>query len=547
MPDHCVLPPPLVTITRTVTVAAGRFAPGHLGELTAIVPFELVDAVLSETGTVQRRLRDLPSRVGVYFLLAMGLFPEVGYRLVWDKLTAGLSGIPVVCPTAKALRDLRRRLGSAPVRALFEVLAGPLARPTTPGVRFGPNRTVSFDGCSSTKVPDSERNRGWLGRCPHGGYLQVELMTLVETGTRAVIGAVFGPTREGETSYATRLSHHLGPEMLVLWDRGFDGNNFLAAVHATGAQVLGRIGQRRRPPVLQPLADSSYLSVIGGVPVRIIEARVSVTCADGSNFEGSYRLATTLLDARRYPAGRVVHLYHERWEHESAYYALRHTLLHGRVLRSHDPVGVEQEMWALLTLYQLLRRTMVEAAESRPGTDPDRCNFTIALQTARDLLVCAEGAFEQGIGEIGRRVLSALSPARRTRVSTRKVKSPISRYAERKLDGRPDGGKVVTSTTITLLPPPSPEPALPATTVRENTGPGKTGSRMTRVLTILQAEPERLWRSREIAELLGDVTLVATYRQLARWTERGMIKRVRTGRYAAITQMTHPLHDLRKR
>ncbi|MGW3635465.1 hypothetical protein ACWD7F_35945 [Streptomyces sp. NPDC005122] len=81
-------------------------------------------------------------------------------------------------------------------------------------------------------------------------------------------------------------------------------------------------------------------------------------------------------------------------------------------------------MWALLTLYQLLRRTMVEAAESRPGTDPDRCGFTIAFQTARDLLVCAEGLFEQGIGEIGRRVLSALSPARRSRVSTRKVKSP---------------------------------------------------------------------------------------------------------------------------
>ncbi|WP_327249928.1 hypothetical protein [Streptomyces sp. NBC_01320] len=188
--------------------------------------------------------------------------------------------------------------------------------------------------------------------------------------------------------------------------------------------------------------------------MRIIEARVSVTCTDGSNFEGSYRLATTLLDARRHPADRLVHLYHERWEHESAYYALRHTILHGRVLRSHDPVGVEQEMWALLTLYQLLRRTMVEAAESGPGTDPDRCGFTIALQTARDLLVCAEGVFEQGIGEIGRRVLSALSPARRTRVSTRKVKSPISRYAERKLDGRPDSSKVVTPTTITLLPPP---------------------------------------------------------------------------------------------
>jgi hypothetical protein len=101
--------------------------------------------------------------------------------------------------------------------------------------------------------------------------------------------------------------------MLVLWDRGFDGNDFLAAVHATGAQVLGRISQRRRPPVLQALADSSYLSVIGGIPVRIIEARVSFTCTDGSNFEGTYRLATTLLDARRYPAHRLVHHYHERW------------------------------------------------------------------------------------------------------------------------------------------------------------------------------------------------------------------------------------------
>ncbi|WP_159040523.1 transposase domain-containing protein [Streptomyces virginiae] len=68
-----------------MTVAAGRFAPGHLGELTPVMQFELVDAVLSETRTMQRRLRDLPSRVGVYFILAMCLFPEVGYRLVRES------------------------------------------------------------------------------------------------------------------------------------------------------------------------------------------------------------------------------------------------------------------------------------------------------------------------------------------------------------------------------------------------------------------------------------------------------------------------------
>src|SRR5262249_27239332 len=66
-------------------------------------------------------------------------------------------------PSAKALRDLRRRIGPAPLKALFEVLAGPVAVPSTPGVRFGRYRTVAFDGCTSIKVPDTDRNRGWLG------------------------------------------------------------------------------------------------------------------------------------------------------------------------------------------------------------------------------------------------------------------------------------------------------------------------------------------------------------------------------------------------
>ncbi|WP_234436375.1 IS4 family transposase [Streptomyces sp. NRRL S-813] len=546
MSVHSASPPALATLSREIMLAAGRFAAGHLGGLTPFLPFELVDAVLEETRAVQQRLRDLPSRVGVYFLLAMCLFPEVGYRLVWDKMTAGLGGL-LPAPSTKGLRDLRRRVGCAPLKTLFEVVAGALAQPHTPGARFGPYRTVSFDGCSSIKTADSARNRGWLGRCPHGGYPQLELMTLVETGTRAVIAAIFGPTREGETSYATRLLSHLRPDMLVLWDRGFDGNDFLAAVHTTGARIVGRISQRRRPPVLKPLADASYLSAIGGVPVRIIEAQASVTCADGSGFAGTYRLVTTLLDARRYPADRLVRLYHERWEHESAYYALRHTILNGRVLRSCDPVGVEQEMWALLVLYQLLRRAMVEAAESRPGTDPDRCGFTVALHTARDLLVRAEGILEQGLGTIGSKVLAALLPARRPHVSTRKVKSPISRYAERKLDGRPDASQAVTAVTITLLQPAPPRPELPAATVPQYVGAGKTSSRMARVLAVLQEEPERQWRAREIAELLGDVTLAATYRQLARWTEKGLIKRIRTGRYAAAAPPTaaalHPGHQ----
>jgi hypothetical protein len=184
----------VTTVVRSVTVAAGVFAPGHLGELTRQIPFELVDAVLEQTRATERRLRILPSRVGVYFVVALALFPEVGGGKVWAKLLAGLDAGMRVSVSGKALRDLRRRVGAAPLRALFEVLAGPVAAPTTPGVRYGRYRTVAFDGCTSIKVPDTDRNRCWLGkmRAANGvtGYPMVKLMTLVLRVTDLAHGGV---------------------------------------------------------------------------------------------------------------------------------------------------------------------------------------------------------------------------------------------------------------------------------------------------------------------------------------------------------------------
>jgi Insertion element 4 transposase N-terminal/Transposase DDE domain len=465
-----------MTFTRTVTVAAGVFAPGHLGELTWQVPFELADAVLEETRRRERRLRVLPSRVGVYFVLALGLFPGLGYQNVWAKLTAALEGQGVPSPSAKALRDLRRRLGPAPVKALFEVLAGPVAQPSTPGIRFGRYRTVAFDGCSSIKVPDTARNRSWLGKLKAvrgvTGYPAVELMTVAETGTRALIGAVFGPPATGETEYAGRLLHLLDESMLVLADRGFDAGEFLRETAATKAQFLVRVTARRRLPVMAPLDDGSFLSRTGDLPVRIIQAQVTVTCADGTAYTGSYRLATTLADHRRYPAAALIALYHERWEHEATYLALRHTLLGGRVLRSGDPAGLEQELWALLALYQALRRAMVAAIETVPGTDPDRAGFTTALHTATQTLIQADGVLTSHTcpaGQIGQAVLNNLLPPRRPRVSARKVKSPLSRWNNTD-PHRPARSTSITSLTITVSPPG--QPATPRPKPGLTTGPG---------------------------------------------------------------------------
>jgi hypothetical protein len=432
------------------------FAPGHLGELTQVIPFELVDAVLADTRAVQRRLRLLPSRVGAYFVLALGLFPGKGYRGVWAELTAALDGLDLAVPSPKALRDLRRRLGAAPLRALFETLAGPAAWPRIPGVRFGRYRTVSFDGCRTIKVPDTKRNRAWLGKmnAANGetGYPVIALMTLVETGTRALLGAVFGATATGEQDRARQLLHLLDASMLVLLDRGFDAAEFLRQVAATRAQFLVRLTSTRRPPVLRHLPDGSVIALIGAVKARIITAQVTVTCHDGTIYGGSYRLATTLTDHRRYPAAALIALYHERWEHEITYLALRHTLLAGRVLRSGDPEGLRQEMWALLALYQALRTAITDAIATVPGTDPDRASYQVAVDTAQTLVTQARRVVTSTAdlaGGIGRAVLASLNPPRRPRVCARRVKSPLSRWNKHP-PGKPRTCQRITKITTTI-------------------------------------------------------------------------------------------------
>lgn len=66
-------------------------------------------------------------------------------------------------------------------------------------------------------------------------------------------------------------------------------------------------------------------------------------------------LFTSLLCPESYPAEDVVELYHERWDIELACRDIKQTQVQRlESLRSRTPEAVEQEIWALLTTYQLV-------------------------------------------------------------------------------------------------------------------------------------------------------------------------------------------------
>jgi Insertion element 4 transposase N-terminal/Transposase DDE domain len=429
--------PDQIAIPRTVTVAAGVFAPGHLGELTQLIPFEMVDEVLTATRRIQRRVRLLPARVVVYLVLAGCLFAELGYLQVWQQLTAGLAGMALTEPTSSALRQARQRLGPAPMRALFDLLRGPAATIATPAVRWRGLLLTVIDG-TVMSVPDAAavRARYPKQRGNHGGsgYPTLRLSALLTCGTRSVIDAVFTPITTGELDQARVLARSLRGGMLLLADRNYAAAELIATLAQTEADLLIRCKSGRRLPVLSRHRDGSWLSTIGTMRVRVIDAQIAITTTEGTH-TGHYRLITTLLDPRAHPASELIQLYHQRWEIETAYLELKSSILGGRVLRARTPDGIDQEVHALLIVYQTLRTAMVDATDSQPDTDPDRASFTTALNTARNQIVQAAGVIADTtidlIGVIGRAVLTHLLPDRRVRIKTRMIKRSNSKYQAR--------------------------------------------------------------------------------------------------------------------
>lgn len=93
--------------------------------------------------------------------------------------------------------------------------------------------------------------------------------------------------------------------------------------------------------------------------------------------EGS-RLITTIADPERAPAAELAAPYRQRWELEGALDELKtHQRGPGVVLRSRDPDGVRQEVWAHLLVHYAIR-TLIHQAALDGEVDPDRLSLSAA-------------------------------------------------------------------------------------------------------------------------------------------------------------------------
>ena len=397
-----------------------------VGALTKTFPPELVDRVVNTTDTREVRRRLLPARLVVYFVLALWLFRgrNCGYGRVLSKLVDGLyhrrrgrqlldgqldpagwvdagQGRRWRPPNISSLSRARVRLGADPLHMLFDQVAGPVGADDAAGVFCCGLRVVSMDG-STTDVPDTKENDAHFGRpcnaTRDGAFPQVRWLVAAESGTGALLGASFGPYTVGEQTLARDLLPALGPDTVVLADRNFLSHALARDVLATGAHILWRASASFKLTPTRVLADGMYLAVLhparkaDGPPitVRVIEYTVHTSPADGGDGDGEeessevFALVTDLLDPEAYPALDLACAYPMRWGCETVIGHHKTDMGEGMpVLRSRDPEGVAQEMWALFAVYQAIH-TLIGAAVDATGIPPEKISFPQALTAVTD-------------------------------------------------------------------------------------------------------------------------------------------------------------------
>jgi len=107
-------------------------------------------------------------------------------------------------------------------------------------------------------------------------------------------------------------------------------------------------------------------------------------------------IATTLLDAVRYPKREVAKLYGLRWEIETNFRHLK-TTMRMEQLKCETADGVLKELMMFVLVYNLVRAAMTLAAD-RQGVDPNRISFVDTLRWLRSC--CGDPATAAGQGPI---------------------------------------------------------------------------------------------------------------------------------------------------
>jgi hypothetical protein len=387
----------------------------QIGASFSFAPFAnilqpMIDEVLIEHGKDGcRQGTILTPKLSVWLVLVLTLRRDLNYHKVLDWMIAGFRWIETLLPPRShvvqdgAISHARVRLGIGVFRSLFYKLVAsflPL-RPDFHGLV-----SAAFDGTTGT-MPDTERNVNKFhkpkSRSGSAAFPQMRMMTLMALPVRLMLDvayAAYSGKGTGERSLVKEILGrvlHIYKELLFLLDAGLYSFEIIWKVDRAGQKFIVKAPRGLKPKFTKMLPDGSYLAQLtkkiedpdapltknGRKRWKTVSMVVRVIRLQIPGFR-PVTLITNILDLSITARELAIH-YHKRWDIEIAYDEIKThqcVTLRGQsptTFRSKRPDLVEQELYALLITYNLVRLLIRRAAEEH-GKDPGAISFLDSLQ-----------------------------------------------------------------------------------------------------------------------------------------------------------------------
>jgi hypothetical protein len=390
------------------------------GDLDRFVPDALIRRLLADRDRPTRE-RTLSAAVTTHLFLRQVLHGNTAVAHL--RHLSGLTFAP------SAYCQARGRLPVAFFRRLQEAVTGQVRAPA-PATWRG-HRVFLIDG-SSFSMPDTPELQECFGQpaaqAAGCGFPVAHLLALFEAETGYLLRVAVAPLRTHDLADAAALHPALRSGDILVGDRAFGSYAHLALCQGRGVHAVFRAHQRRlsaarrrgpadrrvtyHKPKERPswLTAADYAALPDALHVREVRFRI---VRPGRRVRW-VTLVTTLTSATRFPATAVAKLYEGRWQVETDLRHLKQTLGLD-VLRCRTAPGVVKELLVFVTVYNLVRRVMVEAAE-RQNVAPHRVSFVDALRWLRH-------------GDVGEPMpLLVINPTRPNRVEPRVRKRRPKQY-----------------------------------------------------------------------------------------------------------------------
>ncbi|MDV5172551.1 IS4 family transposase [Photobacterium rosenbergii] len=425
-------------------------SPDSLSLFQKELPLEWIQQALDDTNKASLRRRKLPAELVVWLVVGIGLYRDRPITDVLDKLDLKLSNSLGESIAPSAIPQARKRLTAKPLEALFTLTAQHWAQTEDSDDTWFGLKLFSVDGTQfrTHDTPALAEHFQYVkhSKTRHTEYPVVRLCALCSLRSRLIHNVAFGPSYNGEESYAKQLISsatansltifdrcYLGAELMINWQNQHGSSHWMTPIKSnTKYTIIEQLDEDGRDLIVEMNVSQHARKKDPHLPEKW-QARLALypEKEQPNHIKG---VLTSLTD-KKYDLQSLLDVYFERWEIENSYGEIKHDMLEDELLlRSQSIEGVEQEIWGILIAYNLVRLEISRIAKEAK-VSPLRISFMMALRDIQDeLMWCAiasPGSIPKKLRAMRERVKRYILPERKKRPKSRTVRISKTRYVVR--------------------------------------------------------------------------------------------------------------------